>query len=196
MLRYDFDDDLWVLKYDMRNWGIVLRLWISWYVWKWHENYLMLYDAYVYDTMMNMWNDEMSIAWNEIMNAERKTVWVEVPSAQWNVRPFGWKSHRQLKCKISWVKVPLMSTTKQGKRMKGKHDMIYDVFMTRCTNMYVFKWNISYIYIYIVTTGMHRMIYVEFYAIHTYMTMSLNGTEYMYIITVRLHMIIFMWCYA
>jgi hypothetical protein len=147
MLRYDFDDDLWVLKYDMRNWGIVLRLWISWYVWKWHENYLMLYDAYVYDTMMNMWNDEMSIAWNEIMNAERKTVWVEVPSAQWNVRPFGWKSHRQLKCKISWVKVPLMSTTKQGKRMKGKHDMIYDVFMTRCTNMYVFKWNISYIYI-------------------------------------------------
>jgi hypothetical protein len=31
-----------------------------------------------------------------------------------------------------------------------------------------------YIYIYIVAVGMHRMIYVEIYARHTYMPMSLN----------------------
>jgi hypothetical protein len=43
---------------------------------------------------------------------------------------------------------------------------------------------------------MHIMIYVEFYARHTYMPISLNGIEHMYIVTGRLCMMIYMWCYA
>jgi hypothetical protein len=43
---------------------------------------------------------------------------------------------------------------------------------------------------------MHRMIYVEIYARRTYMPMSLNETEHTYIIMARLHIMIYMWCYA
>jgi hypothetical protein len=78
--------------------------------------------------------------------------------------------------------------------MKGKHDkmydMIYDVFITRCTNMYMCLNETEHIHI--ITTGMHKMFYMEFHARHTYMPMSLNGTKHMYIITAKLHMMIFM----
>jgi hypothetical protein len=49
-----------------------------------------------------------------------------------------------------------------------------------------------YIYIYIVTVGMHRMIYVRLHATRTYMLMSLNRKEHMFIVTAKLHMMIYM----
>jgi len=43
-------------------------------------------------------------------------------------------------------------------------------------------------HIYIITYGMHGMIYVKFHARHIYMPMSLNGMTHIYIIMARLYM--------
>jgi hypothetical protein len=53
-------------------------------------------------------------------------------------------------------------------------------------------------HIYIITSGMHGMIYVKFHARHIYMPMSLNGMTHIYIIMARLytHASIFHWFVA
>jgi hypothetical protein len=69
---------------------------------RWEE-----YDAYVHDSMniMNMWNDEMIIAWNKIMNIERKTVWVELSLATHVQDQFS-ESLIGLGNNTAWVEVP------------------------------------------------------------------------------------------
>jgi hypothetical protein len=63
-------------------------------------------------------------------------------------------------------------------------------FLTRCISLYMCLNGTNNTYI--VTTRMHRLIYVKFHARRTNMSMSLNGTEHMYIVMARLHMMIYM----
>jgi hypothetical protein len=70
-------------------------------------------------------------------------------------------------------------------------DMIYYSFHTRYINTYMSFNGIEHIYIYIVTTRLHRMIDVVFHIRRINMPISLNGTEHMYSITTGLHMMIY-----
>jgi len=143
-----FDDGLWVSKYvyEIEKWDMFYELYDELRFNDMFEKVWIAYDAKwcikcVKACAWWLWHE--CIAWNEIISVERKTVWVEVPRPlMW--RPVGWKSHwpqqhdclgwsliglkshRQLKCKTGWVKVSLASIRKQGKQMKGKHDMMYD----------------------------------------------------------------------
>jgi hypothetical protein len=53
-------------------------------------------------------------------------------------------------------------------------DMFYDVFITRCINMYMSLNGIEHMYT--VSTRLHIIIYVEFHTRCINMPMSLNGT--------------------
>jgi len=136
----------------------------------------------------SMCDDEM--AWkhehDESMNTELKTGLIKV--------------HSTLKCKTGWVKLHSASETKlwETKERQAWHDVWHDLWFM------MFSWLDVPICIcvwveqsiYIVTAGMHRMIYVGFHTKRTYMHMCLNGTKNMYIVMARLHMMIYTWNYA
>jgi hypothetical protein len=108
MLRYDFDDDLWVLKYDMRNRGIVIRfmdfiicLKMTWEI----------FDVIWCMCIIPRWICEMM-------------KWAKHGTKSWtlDVIPFGLKSHRQLMCNTSWVKVSLASATRPFGLKSHRHN--------------------------------------------------------------------------
>jgi len=99
------------------------ELWISWYIWKWHEKYMMHMCVktctwWLYD--MKSWTlNVRPFGLKSHKSLMCKTNWVRVPLAS-ATRPFGLKSHRQLKYKTDWVKVLSASISNKTMKTKGR----------------------------------------------------------------------------